>query len=51
MHQLWSANHCASIHLGKSLMAQANPQGGCGGRQFAEHIEADPGLIRIAGAR
>ena len=50
MHQLAGAHHLAAVHLGDRLMAQAHPEGGNGGAQLAQHLQAHPRLIGVAGA-
>ena len=51
MHQLLGSDHLAAVDLGNGLMAQANPQGGDLWAEFPQDLEADSGLIRVAGAR
>ena len=47
VHLFRGADHATTMHLGDGLMAQTDAEGGDGGRQRLQHLQADAGLVRI----
>ena len=50
MHEFCRPHHLAAKHLGQALVAQAHPQDRQLRPQLLEHLQADPGLVGVAGA-